>query len=121
MPAVSASRVDAWRNNAHRRYSENVNVSPGLRHRIRTLVRSVIAGATIVALISGCGLARLWAPSREDVLQRILPSAVQIVLEQQEGRRIRTGSGVVIASRPASPSGSSASPGGAICSWAAAS
>jgi serine protease Do len=61
----------------------------------------LIAGATVAALLSGCGLARLWAPSREDVLERILPSAVQIVLEQQEGRRIRTGSGVVIAARPA--------------------
>jgi S1-C subfamily serine protease len=37
-------------------------------------------------------------PSQSDVLQRILPSAVQVVVEQQEGRRVRTGSGVVIAS-----------------------
>jgi S1-C subfamily serine protease len=49
-------------------------------------------------LTGGCS-ARLWEPSREEVLQRILPSAVQIVVEQREGRRIRTGSGVVLASR----------------------
>src|SRR5262245_5071378 len=52
-------------------------------------------------LLSGCGLARLWEPSREEVLQRILPSAVQIVIEQREGRRIRTGSGVALASQRA--------------------
>jgi S1-C subfamily serine protease len=32
------------------------------------------------------------------VLQRILPSAVQIVVEQREGRRVRTASGVVLTS-----------------------
>jgi len=42
----------------------------------------------------------LWQPTREEVLQRILPSAVQIVVEQQEGRCVRMGSGVVLASRP---------------------
>ena len=41
-------------------------------------------------------------PSREEVLQRILPSAVQIVVEQQEGRRVRTASGVVLTSKAAS-------------------
>ena len=61
----------------------------------------MIALAIVVVLASGCGLARLWEPSREEVLQRILPSAVQIVVEQREGRRVRTGSGVVLASRPA--------------------
>ncbi len=52
-----------------------------------------------VALAGGCAVARLWEPSREEVLQRILPSAVQIVIEQHEGRRVRTGSGVVLAAR----------------------
>ena len=47
----------------------------------------------------GCGVARLWEPSREEVLDRILPSAVQVVLEQAEGRRVRSGSGVALASR----------------------
>jgi len=50
-------------------------------------------------LLTGCGIAQLWRSPREDVLRRILPSSVQIVLEQQEGRRFRTGSGVVIAAR----------------------
>jgi len=58
---------------------------------------------TILALLAvaccGCGVGRLWEPSREEVLDRILPSAVKIVLEQPEGRRVRTGSGVALASR----------------------
>lgn len=39
--------------------------------------------------------------TRDEVLARILPSAVQIVLEQREGRRLRTGSGVAIGARAA--------------------
>jgi serine protease Do len=72
-----------------------------LLRRLRALHWPLAAGATVIALTAGCGLTRLWEPGRQEVLQRILPSAVQIVLEQQEGRRVRTGSGVVIASRPA--------------------
>ena len=53
----------------------------------------------LAVALSGCGVARLWEPSREEVLDRILPSAVQVVLEQAEGRRVRTGSGVALASR----------------------
>jgi S1-C subfamily serine protease len=53
--------------------------------------------AALVA--TGCSVERLWEPSRDRVLQRILPSAVQVVLEQQEGRRVRSGSGVAIAAR----------------------
>jgi S1-C subfamily serine protease len=47
---------------------------------------------------------RLWEPSRQQVLDRILPSSVQIVIEQREGRRVRTGSGVVIGAKR-SPTG----------------
>jgi serine protease Do len=64
-------------------------------------------GATVTAAVllvgaiaGGCSLSRLWEPSRDEVLQRILPSSVQVVLEQHEGRRIRSGSGVTIAARP---------------------
>jgi S1-C subfamily serine protease len=61
----------------------------------------VVAAALLVgAIAGGCSLARLWEPSRDEVLQRILPSSVQVVLEQQEGRRVRSGSGVTIAARP---------------------
>src|SRR5437867_9660031 len=56
---------------------------------------SVIA---IVLVSAGCAITRP-EPTREDVLQKILPSAVQIVVEQREGRRIKSGSGVAIASR----------------------
>ncbi len=62
--------------------------------------RGVVAlGAIVAGLMSGCSIARLWGPSREEVLQRILPPSVQIVVEQQEGRRVRTGSGVVLGFR----------------------
>src|SRR5262245_9998502 len=55
---------------------------------------AVLAAALVM---SGCSIARVWEPTREEVLERILPSSVQIIVEQQEGR-VRTGSGVVIAS-----------------------
>lgn len=64
------------------------------------VARSLAAGATLAALGAGCVITPPREPSREDVLDRLLPSAVQIVLEHPEGRRFRTGSGVVIASRP---------------------
>jgi len=53
----------------------------------------------VSALMTGCATAPRPEPSREDVLQKILPSAVQIIVEQREGRRIKSGSGVAIASR----------------------
>ena len=53
----------------------------------------------LVTIGAGCATDRLWAPSREQVIQRILPPSVQVVLEEH-GRRIRSGSGVVIAARP---------------------
>ncbi len=64
----------------------------------RTL-REAVVGAVVGILAGGCAIAGLREPSREEVLQRILPSAVQIVIEQQEGRRVRTASGVVLASQ----------------------
>ena len=63
-------------------------------------IRRISALVLLAVALSGCGVARLWEPSREEVLDRILPSAVQVVLEQAEGRRVRSGSGVVLASRP---------------------
>ncbi len=65
-------------------------------------VTAILATAIVTA---GCAVAR-FEPTREDVLKRILPSAVQIVVEQREGRRIKSGSGVAIASRrtPEGPS-----------------
>lgn len=46
-----------------------------------------------------CVLPQVWEPKDDKVLERILPSAVQVVLEQ-EGRRVRAASGVVMATRP---------------------
>jgi serine protease Do len=52
----------------------------------------------LLAAGAGCATDPPRVPSRQQVLQRILPATVQISLEQ-EGRRFRSGSGVVIASR----------------------
>jgi len=66
----------------------------------RVFVCSMALGAAIAVLGTGCTNAPARESSRDDlVLDRLLPSAVQIVLENPEGRRFRTGSGVVIASR----------------------
>lgn len=65
--------------------------------RMRDAALVVIIGA----LLGGCTVARFGEPSREEVLERILPSAVQVIVEQREGRRVRTGSGVVLASQRA--------------------
>ncbi len=62
--------------------------------------RILAAVGVVGLLLGGCALQRLWEPSREDVLRRILPSSVQIVVEQHEGRRVRTGSGVAIGGGP---------------------
>ena len=48
--------------------------------------------------LAGCAGAP-WKSTREEVLREILPSAVQIVVEQREGGRVTSGSGVAIASR----------------------
>jgi serine protease Do len=54
---------------------------------------------TLAAIASACALDRRPEPTRQEVLARILPSAVQVVLEQKEGRQVRTGSGVTVAAR----------------------
>jgi S1-C subfamily serine protease len=67
-------------------------------------VRRLAICLLIFAVSSGCTISRLWEPRREQVIERILPSSVQIVLER-DGQRFRSGSGVAIAARP-SPQGS---------------
>jgi S1-C subfamily serine protease len=62
-------------------------------------LRGIAVGVIVGALMSGCTMVGVGKPTREEVLQRILPSAVQVIIEQQEGRRVRTGSGVVLATR----------------------
>src|SRR5262249_15610082 len=66
---------------------------------LRVFARSVAVSTVVAVLGAGCTVAPAREPSREDVLDHLLPSAVQISLENPEGRRFRTGSGVVIASR----------------------
>jgi serine protease Do len=53
----------------------------------------------ILAVTSACAIGPLWEPSRQQLLERMVPSAVQIVLER-DGQRYRSGSGVVIAMQP---------------------
>src|SRR5882724_10696553 len=57
---------------------------------------AILMSALVTA---GCASGSPWKSTREEVLQEILPSAVQIVVEQHEGSRVTSGSGVVIASR----------------------
>lgn len=68
-----------------------------LRKILRT--PSGAAVAVFAMLSAGCSVNGLWEPSREDVLQKILPTAVQIAVEQHGAGRVRSGSGVAIASR----------------------
>jgi serine protease Do len=55
--------------------------------------------AAWLALGAACALEPPRPPSRGQVLERILPVTVQLSIEQ-EGRRFRSGSGVLVASRP---------------------
>ena len=61
-------------------------------------MRLTICAIMILVLSVGCTIDRLCRPSREEVIEQIVPSAVQIVLEQ-DGKRFRSGSGVAIATR----------------------
>jgi len=67
-------------------------------------VRPLAAAAAVLIILgaAGCGGSWFREPPPERVLDDILPASVQVVLEQQEGRRFRSASGVVVASRPAS-------------------
>lgn len=66
-------------------------------------MRNFTIYAVILTVGSGCAMSRLWEPTRGEVVERILPSAVQIVIER-DGQRFRSGSGVAIAAR-VSPQG----------------
>jgi len=62
-------------------------------------VRRLTICTIMVVLSTGCTIGSLCRPSREDVIEQIVPSAVQIVLER-DGQRFRSGSGVALATRP---------------------
>jgi S1-C subfamily serine protease len=68
---------------------------------VKRALSGLALAVSVISLGTGCTITRLWQPTDEQILQRILPSAVQVVLEQPEGRRFRTASGVIIAARPA--------------------
>lgn len=63
-------------------------------------MRTVVLCSAMLLFGSGCATNGSGEPTREEVLERLLPSAVQIILER-DGQRFRTGSGVVISARPA--------------------
>ena len=63
---------------------------------VRRLV--LVLGAAILLASSGCAIIKTSQPDREQLLERILPSSVQIVLDR-DGQRFRSGSGVAIAAR----------------------
>lgn len=60
-------------------------------------LRLAVLPAALTA-VAGCALLPPRQPSREEVLARILPTAVQVALER-DGRRVRAASGVTIAAR----------------------
>jgi len=62
-------------------------------------VRRLTICAIVLVLSTGCTINSICRPTREDVIERIVPSSVQIVLER-DGERFRSGSGVAIAARP---------------------
>lgn len=70
------------------------------RHGLRRVLSGLALAVSVVLSGTGCAIAHLWEPTDEQVLERILPSAVQVVSEQQEGGRVRMASGVIIATRP---------------------
>ena len=74
-----------------------MSTRPPSRPRSCRAVPSLLLLAVLA--LGACSFGRLWEPSREQVLERILPSAVQVVLEQQEGRRFRSSSGIAIGAR----------------------
>jgi serine protease Do len=67
--------------------------------RGKYLGRTLGLGIGLLALGSGCAIAPIAPLTREQTLRQVLPSTVQVILEQ-EGRRVRSGSGVVLAVRP---------------------
>lgn len=71
-----------------------------MRTKDRRDLRRRVLLPIVLTLASGCAAAKSGEPTREQVLAGVLPSAVQVVLEQQEGRRFRTASGVAIAAHP---------------------
>ena len=62
-------------------------------------MRRLTICAIILVLSTGCTISSLCRPSREDIIEQIVPSAVQVVLERNE-QRFRSGSGVALATRP---------------------
>lgn len=83
-----------------------VGARPGValtRRSWRRLGRTAVGVAILGALTAACSALPWWQPNRDDIIQRILPTVVQVVVEQQEGRRTRSGSGVTLAAQGGSP------------------
>jgi S1-C subfamily serine protease len=67
-----------------------------MRWRGRVGGTAVLAGAILVS--SACAVERPHPVTRNEILQRILPSAAQIIVERA-GHRVRSGSSVVVGAR----------------------
>ncbi len=61
-------------------------------------MRVLAIGVIVIVLSWGCAADRVCRAGREDVIERFVPSGVQVVLER-DGQRFRSGSGVAIAAR----------------------
>ena len=61
-------------------------------------MRSFMLCVLILTMSVGCAIDSLCRSSREEVIQQVVPSSVQIVIER-EGQRYRSGSGVAIGAR----------------------
>jgi S1-C subfamily serine protease len=78
-----------------RRLAKHLESNHVRRPRLRP---TLSLGVGLLAVSTGCAVAPGAPPTREHTLRQVLPSAVQVVVEQ-EGRRVRSGSGVVLAAR----------------------
>jgi len=95
-----AKRAETW----HDRWlAARPTAPPVVRTRNSYMGRELLTRVFLTLwgalLLGSCAAIRFGEPTREEVLQRIFPSAVQVVVEQREGRRIKSGSGVAIAAR----------------------
>src|SRR3989442_7690200 len=94
---VLAKRGETWHD---RCLASPPTARPVVRTRNSYMERELLTRVFLTLwgalLLGGCAAIRFGEPTREEVLQRIFPSAVQVVVEQREGRRIKSSSGAAI-------------------------
>src|SRR5206468_2257796 len=70
-----------------------------MSRELRRRLDAALGALALALAATGC-VSPLRELTREEILQRALPTAVQIVIEDQDGQRVRSASGVAIAARP---------------------